>query len=57
MGKIVAAYRLDPALAKWIKEKAKQEERKITTVLERILRDAQERDAQSEKETTHAATC
>lgn len=54
MGRILAAYRIDPALAKWIKEKAKIEERKINTVLERILRDAQERDEQSEKDAAHA---
>lgn len=57
MEKIVASYRLDPVLADWIKKKAIAEERKITTVLERIIRDAQERDAQSEKETTNVATC
>lgn len=54
MEKIVASYRLDPVLADWIKKKAIAEERKITTVLERIIREAQERDAQGEKEMAHA---
>lgn len=54
MEKTVASYRIDPALARWIKEKARQEDRKITTVLERILRGAQEREAQGEKEIAHA---
>lgn len=53
MEKIVASYRLDPELAEWVKKKARLEQRKITTVLERILREAQERD-ERDKEPMHA---
>lgn len=53
MEKIVVCYRMNATLAEWLRDKARQEERKITTVLERILREAQERD-ERDKELTHA---
>ncbi len=45
--------RLQPALKDWLYEKAQEDERTVTATLERILREAQERDERG-KELTHA---
>ena len=53
MEKIVVCYRMNATLAEGLRGKARQEERKLTTVLERILREAQERD-ERQKDVAHA---